>query len=899
MIPVGQGLDPCRAVQVLADRTGGRRLGSGYQVAADLVLTADHVIAGAQALTVRFIDGPGRIREVPARTVWAHGSVDLAVLRLDTATAGLTPVRFGQLRGAAACEAVGYPWFKLREEHVAADSAAPGTYRESHHARGSGTPHSNRRAGTLELTVAAPLAHPDPTRSAWEGMSGAAVFSDGLLVGVISENHTLEGPGWLTARPATAWYPDTASKHFQALHALIALPPAGNLTEVGLRTAGRVSLRQLPPDTALFTGRAQEIDQLVALADRTEAGSAPGAAVISAIAGLGGVGKSALAIHASHHLAIRFPDGQLYLDLRGFTADATRREPSDALYELLSALGVAPQRIPPSLDARAALYRDRLSDTRTLILLDNAADEEQVRPLLPATSTCMVLITSRRYMTAIDDSLLLSLDVLPLDDAVALMLAAGRIGAVSDVRSLVEEVAELCGRLPLALVIAAAILRTRAGVWDLRRLANHLRNDRPGRELAAFDDGARQLASVFDLSYRLLPPDQQYLYRCLGLMPGQLIDAYAATALLNKDLDEADRLLQRLADQSLIDGTAPGYYRVHDLVHAHARALASDEATSQNDRVLERLLRYYQYTALCANGHVSRSPGHRPYGSAPTHGPSFTDAQTAWAWLRVERRNLELSLDYAASHGWDEYVTGLSAGLSELLIADGPWPRALEVHVAASAAAARHGDRRGEAAELTELSRAAYQIGDVRGAADALTRAMEIYDELGDRLGQAIVRAHQGRTRYQSGDSEGAAEILDGALDTFTDLGDPIGQAYVLAELGRARNLVGDNTGAAEAAEGALELYRDHGDQLGQAVAHAILGRLRREEGDYSAAADAASAAMAIYRDLGHQVGYGTSLTELGVVHIDNGELSRAADALNQALTVFIEVFRVTSCHTG
>ncbi|SHN36212.1 serine protease [Actinacidiphila paucisporea] len=230
---VRDGLDPRRAVQVLADRDGTRALGSGYQVTADLVLTAEHVVTDAQEVTIRFIDGPGRIRETHARTVWAHARVDLAVLRLDTPTADVAPVRYGRLDEAADCAAVGYPWFKLRRQYTAADEADPGIYRESHHARGSGSPHSNRRTGTLELAVIAPPAHPDPDRSAWEGMSGAAVFANRLLIGVLSENHVREGPGWLTANPVTAWYPHPPDRHFTTLHALLGLPPAQRLPTVG------------------------------------------------------------------------------------------------------------------------------------------------------------------------------------------------------------------------------------------------------------------------------------------------------------------------------------------------------------------------------------------------------------------------------------------------------------------------------------------------------------------------------------------------------------------------------------------------------------------------------------------------------------------------------------------
>jgi hypothetical protein len=389
-------------------------------------------------------------------------------------------------------------------------------------------------------------------------------------------------------------------------------------------------LRQLPADTALFTGRDDELDRLLALVERARSEGTPGTVVISAIDGMGGIGKTALAIRAAHRLAGRFPDGQLFIDLYGFTQGSDPHDPSDALVTLLSSLGVSPGRIPADLDARAALYRDRLAGSRTLILLDNAASEAQVRPLLPAAHTCLVLVTSRRRLKALDDALPLPLDVLAPGEAVALLRKAARLDDRPQDEPLLARVAELCGHLPLALLIAGALLRTGGNAWNLPVLIDRLAARQPGCELAGYTDEFRSVEAVFDLSYRNLPADQQLLFRRLGLLPGPEIDAHAAAALLATDLDNAGRLLQRLADHSLLAGARPGRYRLHDLVRAHARTVVvtlDPARTGHRPRPTAALLRPHRtdrlpahrapapaWTARAGTGSRPRSdrPGCRP-----------------------------------------------------------------------------------------------------------------------------------------------------------------------------------------------------------------------------------------------------------------------------------------------
>ena len=653
--------------------------------------------------------------------------------------------------------------------------------------------------------------------------------------------------------------------------------------------------RQLPGDTALFTGRDDELGQLLALTERTLAEQTPGAAAIAVIDGMGGIGKTALAVHAGHRLAPHFPDGQLFLDLYGFAPDRPAREPGDALAELLSALGVPPQRIPAQTEARAALYRDRLALTRTLVVLDNAADEAQVRPLVPAAAGCLVLVTSRRRLKAFDDAVPLPLDVLPPDLAVTLLRRAARVHSPSnpaqDARW--ERAAELCGHLPLALAIAGALLRTGGKAWDLQRLIDRLTARRPGDELAGYTDETRSLTAVFGLSYRQLPEQERLLLRRLGLLPGAEIDAHAAAALLDADPDAADRLLEHLADHSLLIGADPGRYRVHDLVHAHARSLAVNlDPDPERAAARDRLLHYYAYTAQTASLLVARYPRPEPDGEAPAHVPELPDPDAARAWLRAELPNLTAAHAHARGRGLAEHELALAAGMAEILRADGPWNRCLEIHQAAAETARRCG-RSASAAQataLTDLGRVRFVSDDYPGAGEAHAQALEIYRALGHRLGEANSLHGLGRVRYLSGDYPAAHSTLTRALEIYRVLGHRLGEASALAELARVGSVTGDFPEAEDAATQALEIYREIGHRQGEATVLGDLGVLRSLAGDYRGAGEATRMALDIYSRSGIRHGEAVALTGLGRVCYMLGDYPGATDALARALEIYEEI---------
>ncbi|HVV25286.1 MAG TPA: helix-turn-helix domain-containing protein, partial [Pseudonocardiaceae bacterium] len=407
-------------------------------------------------------------------------------------------------------------------------------------------------------------------------------------------------------------------RSLEVLAAALGLPE-GAAEEWAIRLrAGRVpsapssdALRQLPSAVGHFTGRRAELDALTAVAHGADAYT--GTVLISAIDGMAGVGKTALALHWAQTHADDFPDGQLYVDLRGYTQGQEPRTPDEALNWLLRAIGTPAEQIPADGEQAAALYRQRLAGTRTLIVLDNAATEAQIRPLLPGGGSCLVLITSRRRLKGLDDARILSLDLLSVSESVELLRAvAGPDRVTGD--ELPARVAQLCGHLPLALRIAAALLRHRPA-WTLEHLAGLLA-DLP-RRVQALSDGERDLSAVFDLSCRGLPEPHRALFRRLGLIPGPDLDAYAAAALLEVDPATAAGLLENLVDHNLLFSHVPGRYQMHDLIRAHARTQVATDSAADRAAALDRLLHFYAHTAHAASTFVVRCARPAPVGPAP------------------------------------------------------------------------------------------------------------------------------------------------------------------------------------------------------------------------------------------------------------------------------------------
>jgi len=590
-------------------------------------------------------------------------------------------------------------------------------------------------------------------------------------------------------------------------------------------------------------------------------------------------------VHASHWLAGRFPGGQIFLPLHGHTPGQAPADPADALASLLATIGVPAGQIPAGLEARMALWRDRLAGRQLLLVLDDAASSEQVRPLLPGVGGCLVLVTSRRHLTALEDATAISLDTLPPGQAAALLVRLAARPGLSPADPAVGEIARLCGYLPLAIGMVARQMHHHPA-WSLGRRAAELAAAVDRLELMATEN--LSVAAAFNLSYGDLTEDQQRLFRRLGLHPGADIDGYAAAALDSTDLSAARRGLEALYDQYLLIEPAQGRYRLHDLIREHARALAGRlDPDDDRDGATARLLDYYQHTAARADALIARQARPAPApadDTIPAAVPALAGREQALGWARAERVSLLACLDHATGTGQHARVIALTAGLAGLLALDGPWADAITRHTAAIQAARYLGDRLGQAGALNDLGDIRRLTGDYPAAAQALEQALGIYRDLGDRRGQANALHYLGYVRMSTGDYPAAAQAQEQALDIYRDLGDRRGQANALHYLGAVWWSTGDYPVAAQALEQALDIYRDLGDRLGQADALHHLGYVRMSTGDYPAAAQALEQALGIYRDIGDRGCEAEALNQRGALHRVSGDLAQAQGCHQRAL---------------
>ena len=637
---------------------------------------------------------------------------------------------------------------------------------------------------------------------------------------------------------------------------------------------------QLPADTRTFTGRVTELAELV-----TAASGAARAVVISALDGMGGIGKTALAVHTAHRVADRFPDGQLFIDLRGHTANTEPLTAGDALAYLLRSLGVPTPAIPDGVTARAELYQSRLAESRTLILLDNAADPGQVRPLLPNGPGCLTLVTSRDRLAELGNARSLTVDILGEAAAVELLAkVAGPTRGLTDSPA-VRELAALCGYLPLALRIVAARLRhTRA--LTVEDVLAELR-DKDAR-LGRLTDGERDLTSVFESSFGNLPQPEQRLLRLLGVLPGPDLDAYAAANLLDTDIGTAERLLGSLLDRNLLIQQVEGRYGMHDLVRAYTKTLLDAEG-DQARAARDRLLDYHQHTMWTAARHHTTAIRWRdPAAGFAGPRPDLTDMARALAWLRTERAGL-LAENADPSVPMTRRID-LALGLASLLQLDGPWREAVALQETAEREAAALGDTQSRADALRNLGQVlvlSARAGSYDRAAETFQRARELYREVGNRPGEADTLFRTGRVLTFKGEYEAALVPERAALVLFREIGDRHGEALALQSVGDTERLIGRNTQALEACLAALAIHRELGNRQAEATAVAKLGLIQSDLGDLHDALDSLGAALAINREHRQLVGEGAALYGLGTVHTMQGSFDQAGAALHRALELF------------
>jgi tetratricopeptide (TPR) repeat protein/DNA-binding XRE family transcriptional regulator len=640
--------------------------------------------------------------------------------------------------------------------------------------------------------------------------------------------------------------------------------------------------RGLPRDIGSFTGRESELARLLGTLASVAAGDGPPALCV--IDGMAGIGKTTLAVHAAHRLAGNFPDGQFFLSLQAHTPGQPPVSPADALASLLATAGVAVQHIPPGLEARAVRWRDHVAGKRILLLLDDAAGHEQVRPLLPGTAGSLVLVTSRRRLTALEDAAVVSLGTLSPAEAAALLVRLAGRADLAPGSGPAGEITRLCGYLPLAIGMLA------------RQLQHH--PARTAEELAAGLAAARDrlavmraenlsVAAAFDLSYAELTAGQQRLFRRLGVAPGPDIDAYAVAALDDTSVASARGQLDELYDHHLITEPAQGRYLLHDLLREYACALAAAGDTADAQTAAGRLVSYYAHAAAAASKHIATwttAGGRPPPGPPPASAPPAADYQQAAAWLESERPNLHAAVDYAAAGAMPRHAVAIATAMGGFLRARGHWDQAAEQYRTALSAARQAGDRPGEAGVLDELGLLQELTGDYDAATASLDGAIELFHDLGDLPGEAYARNHLGLVQTDIADYPAATASHRQALALARDAGDQLAVAVSLTDLALVQALTGDRPGAIASYQEALALLRDVGSEFDEADTLVGLGAVRRLTGDYAAALADERQALDLFRRLGDRLGQAWALDELGQVQQLTGDYPAAAASAAEAI---------------
>jgi tetratricopeptide (TPR) repeat protein/DNA-binding XRE family transcriptional regulator len=645
--------------------------------------------------------------------------------------------------------------------------------------------------------------------------------------------------------------------------------------------------RHLPAATAGFTGRTGELSTLTGL---LETGSPPGTMVISAIGGTAGVGKTALALHWAHRVAGRFPDGQLYVNLRGYDPGQPLA-PADALAGFLRALGVPGQDIPPGAGERAARYRGLLAGRRMLVLLDNASSAEQVRPLLPATPGCVTVVTSRDTLAGLiarDGARRLDLDLLPAADANQLLVTLIGDRAAADPEA-TGALATACARLPLALRVAAELAAARPGT-PVAGLVAELAGERRRLDLLeAGGDPRTAVRAVFSWSCRRLDEDAARMFRLAGLHPSPGLDGYAAAALAGTGAAAATRLLGQLARAHLITATGPGRLGMHDLLRDYAAELAARHDGEDACRAaLTRLFDHYLHTAATAMDTLQPAERHRrPRVPAPgTPVPPVRDPAGAAAWLAASLPTLVEVVAYAAGHGWPQHATRLAATLSRYLDTGGHVSEAITVHTSARRAAHQAGDLAGEADALTGLGIIDWTQGRYQRAADQFRRALALYQDAGDRAGEARALNNIGIADGSQGHHQEASRHFRRALALYRASGDRTGEARALTNLGVARRNEGQYTDATEHLRRALDLHRAAGSRSGEAETLTELGGVELCEGRHGEAAGHFGQALSLFRETGAEARAAYALNGLGGAFLAAGQPGQASAQHAAALTL-------------
>jgi DNA-binding SARP family transcriptional activator/tetratricopeptide (TPR) repeat protein len=671
------------------------------------------------------------------------------------------------------------------------------------------------------------------------------------------------------------------------------LPAPAAATVPARPAAPVVRPAQLPADLPAFTGRRGELARLNSLLTaRTQRGPA---VVITAIDGMAGIGKTALAVHWAHRVVDQFPDGQLYANLRGFGPSSAVMAAGEALRAFLDALGVAPQRIPDSLEAQAGLFRSLLNGRRVLVLLDNARDVEQVRPLLPASPGCLVVVTSRNELTGLvtsHDAGLLTVEPFSADearDALARRLGADRLAAEPDA---VRDIVESCAGLPLATAIVAA----RATVYrdvPVAVIASELRNARTRLDALSAHDTTTDVRAVFSWSYQRLSSDAMRLFRLLAVHGGPDFSAPVAASLAGLPATYVRPLLRELTSARLISEHRPGRFVSHDLLRVYAAELsAATDSDADRDAAKRRLLDHYLHTAHAANlllrpHYVPAAPAAPRAGVTPEE---LGDYQVAMAWFTAERHVLKAAVRTAADGRLYASAWQLALTMQQFYQRRGYW-HDWAATMRTALLAARAADDLGAQANVRRSLAGAYHfLGRKDEALAELERTQELFTTLGYSAEHAFLHSNFGTVLSDQGRYDEAIAHYWQAYDLYQVINHEKGQAAALEGVGQCHGQQGNHHLAAQHVHRAMVLYRRLGDRNGEANCWVRLGESQHRLGKYENAMNCYGRALALSRQLGNRTDEAEGLTSLGDSALAAGQTATARESWEKALVILDEL---------
>jgi DNA-binding SARP family transcriptional activator len=653
--------------------------------------------------------------------------------------------------------------------------------------------------------------------------------------------------------------------------------------ELAVRLAGHRHGRMsrpdtLPPETVEFVGRSEELALLTG-----ERGNTPR---VSVIEGMPGVGKTALAVHAARSVSGQYPDGMLYLNFHTHDPGRPSLEPAEALHRLLRMLNVPATQIPDAIGERAALWRAQLGRRRAVVILDDAGRHDQIRPLLPVTGQCLILITTRRRLPELEGARTLSLDVLSIDDAIALFRRIAGHGRAHQ-EDAVATAVRLCGRLPLAIQLTASRL-AQDFPPALADLVEEL-SQSPAR-LGGTGAASPEVMSAFDLSYRALEPDHQRFFRRLGVSPCAHVSLQAAAALGGGTLAEAEKALAALLEHHLLARAPAGQFRFHDLIGGFAAVRAArDDPEPERRQAVGRLLDYYLHAADRADRVLHRFRRRMPVSvtQPPAASPALGTQEDAAAWLESEWRNILQAAQYAGRHEWKRKCADLIHVLAGFVEVRAYWDEAIAAHTLALQACRDLADPARMAQASLELSVVSQQTGRHEAALPLAEEAAAIYRSLADRRGEAEALDQMGMAHQRAARSREALAYFREARILYDDAADQRGVANTLNHSGIACWHLGRYPDATGHLRDALSLYRDVGDKRGEAKTLNNLGKMQLYSGYHRDALDCYQRSLEIFSEIGGAQNEAILYHNIGGVHHYKGSYEEGLTACRRALAIY------------